>query len=33
MKKEYNSIIKKIDLIHKKRRKLNQQEDLLLKSL
>jgi hypothetical protein len=33
MNKKYEDIIKKIDLIHKKRRQLNKKEDALLKSL
>jgi hypothetical protein len=33
MKKKKISVFKKIDLIHKKRRELNKQEDLLIKSL
>jgi hypothetical protein len=33
MKEKNISIIKKIDLIHKKRRELNKQEELLIKSL
>lgn len=33
MNEKYEDIIKKIDLIHKKRKKLNEKEDSLLKSL
>lgn len=33
MKKKYISINKKIDIIHKKRRELNKQEEYLIQSL
>jgi hypothetical protein len=33
MKKKYFSIQKKIDLIHRKRKELNKQEEALLQSL